>query len=239
MKHLIHNLYHNWLSRKIVKVSLTCSLVCGATYAGSAMTVTSEILGNMTLKFLGGADTSFVVPLHKAPSKTSTVTQVDGSLHCITISDGDMHIDEYRDSHYVRFKAGSPLEGAKLSILSNTENQLYVDNVFDYDFELIDVETMVEIIPHVTISDIFSSVRALPNYTELLYYDSKKDGIHKSPAGGYFYCDGNWYPSDKSSIANTAVIYPGEPITARVPGDANNDFEIIIFGHASSEPHNL
>ena len=218
--------------------SLCIGLLAGMPLLSSATTVSSDVVGYVKINCLGGSDTTFGLPLNRVASKSLTISGVNIPQNYLLLSANELVKDQFKDSHYARIN-NSSLKGSKFTITSNTINEIYLDNIYNYDLSKITVGSAIDVIPHMTVTDLFSSVSDIPNFTKLLYYDSTTTGINKSSAGGYTYYDGNWYDSVSGELANNAVIYPDESITIRVPGDHANDFELTISGHVPNVAHNF
>ena len=217
---------------------LCIGLLAGMPLLSPATTVSSDVVGYVKINCLGGSDTTFGLPLNRVASKTLTIAGVDNLQNSLLLSANELVDDQFKDSHYARIK-NSSLKGSKFTITSNTTNIIYLDNIYNHDLSNITAGSTIDVIPHMTISDLFSSVSDIPNSTELFYYDSKTTGINKSSAGGYVHYDGNWYDSISGNPANNAVIYPDESITIRVPEDHANDFELTISGQVPNVAHNF
>lgn len=217
---------------------LCIGLLAGIPLLSPATTVSSDVVGYMKINCLGGSDTTFGLPLNSVASTTLTIAGADKTDNYLLLSANELVEDQFKDSHYARIK-NSSLKGAKFTITSNTTNKIYLDNIYNHDLSNMTAGSAIDVIPHMTISNLFSSVSDIPNSTELFYYDSKTTGINKSSAGGYVHYDGNWYDSSSGNPANNAVIYPDESITIRVPGDHANDFELTISGHVPNVAHNF
>ena len=210
----------------------TLSLFAGASLFvfSSLSAVTTDPVGYVTISCLGGSDTVTSVPLAQTTAITSAVASVDSASSQITIDQSDLGVDAYQDSHYVRFGAGSALEGAKMTITSNTADTLTLQVQSGYNLGDAVADDVVEIIPHITLSDLFSSVSSLPDGTEVFYFDSATGGINKSSSGGYVYYSPTWYDAGTFANVDGAVLLPDEALIVRVPGDAANDFDIITTG---------
>ena len=202
-------------------------------------TVTSDVVGYLKIPCLGGSDTILGVPLPKSTVVNSIVDSVNVGASQITLSLITMTASEYQDSHFVRFGDNSSLEGAKMTISANTNDTLTLDPVSGYNMSDISVSDEVAIIPHTTLSELFESVATIPDGTEVLYFDSTGASINKSSAGGYIYYSPTWYDADTFSDAGQAVLFPDDALIVRVPGDASNDFDLILSGAVPNVGHSF
>ena len=202
-------------------------------------TVTSDVVGYLKIPCLGGSDTILGVPLPKSTVVNSIVDSVNVGASQITLSLITMTASEYQDSHFVRFGDNSSLEGAKMTISANTNATLTLDPVSGYNMSDISVSDEVAIIPHTTLSELFESVATIPDGTEVLYFDSTGASINKSSAGGYIYYSPTWYDADTFSDAGQAVLFPDDALIVRVPGDASNDFDLILSGAVPNVGHSF
>ena len=219
----------------------TLSLLAGASlFVFSSLTaVTTDPVGYVTISCLGGSDTVTSVPLAQTTAITSAVASVDSASSQITIDQSDLVVDAYQDSHYVRFGAGSALEGAKMTITSNTADTLTLQVQSGYNLGNAAADDVIEIIPHITLSDLFSSVSGLPDGTEVFYFDNASNGVNKASSGGYIYYTGTWYDGASFANADNAVLLPDDALIVRVPGDASNDFDIITTGAVPMVGHSF
>ena len=153
----------------------TLSLLAGASlFVFSSLTaVTTDPVGYVTISCLGGSDTVTSVPLAQTTAITSAVASVDSASSQITIDQSDLVVDAYQDSHYVRFGAGSALEGAKMTITSNTSDTLTLEVQSGYNLEDAAADDVVEIIPH-TLTGLFSSVSSIPDGTEVFFSTTRQ-----------------------------------------------------------------
>jgi uncharacterized protein (TIGR02597 family) len=205
----------------------------------SLSAVETDPVGYVTISCLGGSDTFTSVPLAQTTAIVSAVASVDSASSQITIDQSDLVADEYQDSHYVRFGAGSALEGAKMTIIANTADTLTLQVQSGYNLGNAAADDVVEIIPHITLSELFSSVSSLPDETEVFFYDSATNGINKSATGNYIYFAPDWYDAVSFNVANGAVLLPDEALIVRVPGDAANDFDIVTTGSVPTVGHSF
>lgn len=212
-------------------------LVSGA--LGGQTTVTSDVVGYLKISCLGGSDTVVGVPLPKSTVVNSTVDSFNPGASQITLSLITMTASEYQDSHFVRFGEGSSLEGAKMTISANTNNTLTLEAVSGYDLSHVSVGDELAIIPHSTLSELFESVATIPDGTEVLYFDSTGASINKSSAGGYVYYAPTWYDADTFTDAGQAVVFPDDALIIRVPGDASNDFDLVLSGAVPNVGHSF
>ena len=225
-------------------MKLSTKTIC-ATAALAALTLTqaqafeSEPFGYVTISCLGGSDTIVSLPLHTSTAASSAITAIDQGASQVTISVTDMTVDAYKDSHYVRFGDDSTLEGAKMTVTANSADTLTFEIPSGYSLSSASVGDSVDIIPHTTISEFFSSVDTVPDSTEVFFFDNAANGINKSSAGGYIYFAPDWYDASDFSLANSAVLFPDEALVVRVPGDAANDFDIVISGSVPMVGHSV
>lgn len=212
----------------------TSALALTSVNAQTTTTVTSDVVGYITTNCLGGSDTIVSLPLHSAPDISTTVSSVNSGTSQITVALTSMSVDQFKDSHYIRFGEGAALEGAKFTISANTSDTLTVDLVTGYDLSNVNSNDVIEIIAHTTLSGLFSSVNSIPNNTEVFYFDNAASGINKSSAGGYIYDAGAWYDSSTFDDATNAILYADDTYIIRVPGDASNDFALTLPGTVSN-----
>jgi uncharacterized protein (TIGR02597 family) len=219
----------------------TLSLFAGATlFAYSSLSaVTTDPVGYVTISCLGGSDTVTSVPLAQTTAITSAVASVDSVSSQITIDQSDLVVDAYQNSHYLRFGAGSALEGAKMTITANTADTLTLQVQSGYNLGDAAADDAVEIIPHTTLSELFSSVSSIPEETEVFFFDNATNGINKSSAGNYIYFSPDWYDAVTFDLANGAVLLPDEALIVRVPGDAANDFDLVVAGSVPTVGHSF
>jgi uncharacterized protein (TIGR02597 family) len=196
--------------------------------AGAPAAVATDPVGYISIPCLGGSDTIVSLPLTDATVAASTV--VSTGVDTVTIALGTMTVDQYKDSHFVRFGEASGLEGAKMTISANTADTLTVDVPSGYALGTLTAGDVAEIIPHTTLSQLFSSVATFPDETEVFFFENAVNGINKSSAGGYIYFAPDWYDADTFDAVNGAVLFPDDALVVRVPGGASEDFTITVAG---------
>ena len=219
----------------------TLSLFAGASLFvfSSLSAVTTNPVGYVTISCLGGSDTVTSVPLAQTTAVVSAVASVDSASSQITIDQSDLVVDAYQDSHYVRFGAGSALEGAKMTITANTADTLTLQVQSGYNLGDAVADDVVEIIPHITLSKLFEGVSSIPEGTEVFYFDNATNGINKSSSGGYIYYSPTWYAASDFANTDNAVLLPDDALIVRVPGDSANDFDIITTGAVPTVGHSF
>ena len=220
------------------------SLVAAASLAASASfaqdnAVTSDVVGYLSTTCLGGSDTIVSLPLHKTSVATTTVTSVNSESSQITVALSTMTADQYKDSHYIRFGEGAGLEGAKFTVSANTSDTLTLDPVSGYNLSSVAVDDVLELIPHITLSELFASVDSIPDQTEVFYFNNAVSGINKSTSGGYIYDAGDWYDASTYDAAANAVIYPDDTYIVRVQGNSANDFKLTLPGSVPDVGHSF
>lgn len=205
-----------------------------------AQTATTDPVGYVTINCLGGSDTIVSIPLTKPTGVVSTVVQSSLLNSTITLSLSSMTVDEYKDSHFVRFGDNSlNLEGAKMTIASNTSDSLTLDVPSGYTLGAAVLGDIVQIIPYTTLSELFSGATTIPEETEVFFFNNAANGINKSSAGGYIYFAPDWYDADTFDIVNGAVLFPDDALIVRVPGTSANDFNLVVSGTVPNVGHSF
>jgi uncharacterized protein (TIGR02597 family) len=223
-------------SKKFIALLSGAALLTSSAFA---QTVATDPVGYITIDCLGGSDTVVSVPLSKATDGASTVAGVNVGSSAITLSLSSMTTDGYKDSHFVRFGDNSTLEGAKMTVASNTSDTLTLDVPSGYDLTDISTGDIVQIIPHTTLSELFSGVSTIPEETEVFFFNNAANGINKSSAGGYIYFAPDWYDADTFDIVNGAVLFPDDALIVRVPGTSSNDFDLVVSGAVPNVGHSF
>ena len=224
---------------KLPYIKFLCFLLLLSRALSAQTTVTSDVVGYLKIPCLGGSDTVVGVPLPKNTVVNSIVDSVNVGASQITLSLITMTASEYQDSHFVRFGDNSSLEGAKMTISANTNDTLTLDPVSGYNLSDLSTGDELAIIPHTTLSELFESVATIPDGTEVLYFDSTGASINKSSVGGYVYYAPTWYDADTFTDAGQAVLFPDDALIVRVPGDASNDFDLILSGAVPNVGHSF
>ena len=223
----------------IPQKTLSLLAIASLSTFSSLFAVETDPVGYITISCLGGSDTVTSVPLAETTSIVSAVASVDSGSSQITIDQNTLVVNDYQDSHYVRFGEGSALEGAKMTISANTADTLTLDVQSGYNLGSVSVDDVVEIIPYITLSGLFASVSSIPDSTEVFFFDNATNGINKSSSGGYIYYAPDWYDANTFALVNDAVLFPDDALIVRVPGDSSNDFDLINSGAVPTVGHSF
>lgn len=219
-----------------------------ATHLVKAETVSSPIVGFVSVNVEPDSDTVFAPTFHKPASfvgRVAAAPTIANGVATISLNVANLGLlNEYADTHYLSILSGAE-SGKKFKITTSRSTSLDIDLDGQSSLSLL-AGHEVAVIGYWTLESLFppdqqpAEQKASGNFPpqrelELLVYEGG-DGVSISPAHVYFLTTTGWKKSTKGfPDANTDIVQPNSVVVLRTNG-GGTAWDLVTVGNVDQDP---